>query len=324
MRMGAARPVAVALGQRARRPPRPARPRSGASSSDSFPWTSSRKCAVLVSRYFGKRVEQVERVLDPDVVGIARERGLQALAALLDGADAELVEAEHARARARSAGSSATACCGEGHRLGVEAVARAELGQAVVELRRCAGSGASALLARLLEARPCRPGGSARRPARRARAARRRCRARIASASRAAPSKSSCSSSSSARKTRASASFGFGLEARSDQLQHAGRAVEVLHARHGQQDARMRGLPAARASSSGVAASVAVVLLEEQLGQPDARVHVVGIGGDGLVEGLQRVLEELRDRRRRDSGRPCPPRPAPPTRGRSLWRCRRR
>jgi hypothetical protein len=37
-----------------------------------------------------------------------------------------------------------------------------------------------------------------------------------------------------------------------------------------------------------------VVLLEEELGQPDAAVEVRGIGGDGLVEGAHRVLVQLR------------------------------
>ena len=37
----------------------------------------------------------------------------------------------------------------------------------------------------------------------------------------------------------------------------------------------------------------AVVLFEEQLRQPYARIHVVGTFGDGFVEGLERVLEEL-------------------------------
>jgi len=44
----------------------------------------------------GKRVEQVERVQDPEVERVAGERGLEAEAAGLDLTDAQLVDTENA------------------------------------------------------------------------------------------------------------------------------------------------------------------------------------------------------------------------------------
>ena len=82
-----------------------------------------------------ERVEEVQRVLDPDVVGVALERGLEVPAAVLDRAEAELVEAEDAQPTPR-AGVERHRLLRERDRLRVEAVARAELGQAVVELGR--------------------------------------------------------------------------------------------------------------------------------------------------------------------------------------------
>jgi hypothetical protein len=59
------------------------------------------------------------------------------------------------------------------------------------------------------------------------------------------------------------------------------------------------------ASFAAVAASVRLYFSRNSSTRPHARVEVVGIGGDGLVEGLQRVLEELRIVRAQGPAGPC-------------------
>ena len=97
---------------------------------------------------------------------------------------------------------------------------------------------------------------------------------------------------------------GVHLEASLQHLQHPGGAVRIEHPGHGQEGSRVRRVAVQRFLRRRACVR-AVVLLEEELHEAHARVDVVGIGGDGLVEGLQRVLEELGIVRAEGPAGPC-------------------
>src|SRR6185295_10629574 len=74
-----------------------------------------------------ERVEEIQRVLDPDVVGIAGESRLEARAPRVDGTQTELVQPER-RVAAPRARVETHGLASEVHGLAVQAVADAELG----------------------------------------------------------------------------------------------------------------------------------------------------------------------------------------------------